>query len=59
MGLWLCQLLATLCVALSLALITLGGSNPTGGFHFLTLSFGRPHSNYGACFWIWLSYPVM
>jgi hypothetical protein len=31
-----CQMLATLCVASSL---TLGGSEPTGGFHLGTLSF--------------------
>jgi hypothetical protein len=42
MGLWMCQLLATSCVDLSLALFALGGSNPSGGFRLQTLSIGRP-----------------
>jgi hypothetical protein len=33
------QMLATLCMALSLTLVALGGSDPTGGFHLGTLSF--------------------
>jgi hypothetical protein len=37
-----CQLLATLCVSLFLALFALGGANPTDGFCLRTLSFGRP-----------------
>jgi hypothetical protein len=47
MGHWMRQLLATLCVASSLALVALGGSNLTGWFHLRTLSFGRPHGNHG------------
>jgi hypothetical protein len=42
MGLWMCQLLATPCVASSHALVALGSSNPTSGFHLSTLSIGRP-----------------
>jgi hypothetical protein len=38
------QLLATLCVTSSLALVALGGSDPAGGFHLQTLSFGIPHA---------------
>jgi hypothetical protein len=37
-----CQLLATLCVALSLAMFALGGADPTGGLFLRTLSIGRP-----------------
>jgi hypothetical protein len=37
-----CQLLATLYVALSLALFALGGADPTGGFCLRTVSFSRP-----------------
>jgi hypothetical protein len=37
-----CQLLATLCAALSLTLFALGGADLTGGFCLRTLSFGRP-----------------
>jgi hypothetical protein len=37
-----CQLLATLCVALSLALFALGGADPTGGFCLRNLSFSKP-----------------
>jgi hypothetical protein len=44
------QLLATLYVALSLILVALGGSDPTGGFYLQTLSFGRPHDNRGTHF---------
>jgi hypothetical protein len=50
MGPWIRQLLDTLCVTSSLALVALGGSDLTGGFHLGTLSFGRPHGNYGAYF---------
>jgi hypothetical protein len=32
MGLWVCQLLATLSVTLSLALFALGGADLTSGF---------------------------
>jgi hypothetical protein len=32
MGLWMRQLLATLYVASSIALVALGGSDPVGGF---------------------------
>jgi hypothetical protein len=35
-------MLATLYVALSLALFALGGADSTGGFYLRTLSFGRP-----------------
>jgi hypothetical protein len=41
------QLLATLCVILSLTLIALGISDLTSRFHLRTLSFGRPLGNYG------------
>jgi hypothetical protein len=34
--------LATLCIALSLALFSLGGVDPTGGFCLRTLSYSRP-----------------
>jgi hypothetical protein len=36
------QLLATLCVTSSLALVTLGGSNSAFGFRLRTMSFNRP-----------------
>jgi hypothetical protein len=50
MGLQMHQLLATICVASSLALVALGNTDPTGGFHLRTLSFGRPHDNRGTHF---------
>jgi hypothetical protein len=50
MGQRVCQLLAILCVFLSIALVALGGSDPIGGFCLWTLSFGRPHDNRGAHF---------
>jgi hypothetical protein len=50
MGHWVRQILAILCVASSLALVALDGSDPTGGFHLRTLSFGRPHDNRGTRF---------
>jgi hypothetical protein len=50
MGLWMGQLLATLCVASSLALVALGGSDLSGGFCLRILSFGRPHGNHGTHF---------
>jgi hypothetical protein len=34
MGLWMCQLVATLCVASPLILVALGGSDPLTGFAF-------------------------
>jgi hypothetical protein len=37
-----CQLQATLCVTLSLALFALGGSDPTGEFFLRTLSLAGP-----------------
>jgi hypothetical protein len=37
-----CQLLATLCVALSLAFIALGGVDPISKFCLRTLSFAGP-----------------
>jgi hypothetical protein len=45
MGYQMCQLLATLCVASSLAL---GSSNPYSGFCLQTLSFSRPLAIEGA-----------
>jgi hypothetical protein len=42
------QMLAIVCVALSLALVALGCSDPTGVFHLGTLSFCRPLGNHGA-----------
>jgi hypothetical protein len=50
MGLRMHQLLVTLCVASSLALVAQGGFEPTSGFHLRTLSFGRPHDNRGTHF---------
>jgi hypothetical protein len=50
MGLEMHQLLATLCVALSLDMVALGGSVSTGVFHLQTLIFGRPLGNCGARF---------
>jgi hypothetical protein len=41
------QLLATLCVASSLALVALDDSNPCSGFQLQTLSFSRPPSYRG------------
>jgi hypothetical protein len=41
MGPYVCPLLATLCVALSLTLFALGGVDPTEGFYIQTLSFSR------------------
>jgi hypothetical protein len=45
-----CQLEATPCVALSLALFVVGDSDPTGGFHLRNLSVGRPLGNRGTRF---------
>jgi hypothetical protein len=42
MGLRVCQLLGTLCIVLSLALIALGGTDSTDGFCLRTLSFSCP-----------------
>jgi hypothetical protein len=44
----MCQLLATLCVALSIALFTLGGANLTGGFCLQTMIFSRPTTILGS-----------
>jgi hypothetical protein len=41
MGHRMCQLLATLCVASSLALTALGGSDLPSEFHLRTLCFSR------------------
>jgi hypothetical protein len=49
-GLGLRQLLATLCVTLSLTLFALGGADLAGGFCLRTLSFGRPMPNRGTYF---------
>jgi hypothetical protein len=50
MGLRMCHLLATLCVASSLVLVALGGSDPISGFCLRILSFGKPLGNCGAHF---------
>jgi hypothetical protein len=42
MGPLVYQLLATLCVVLSLTLFALSGADLTGGFCLRTLSFSRP-----------------
>jgi hypothetical protein len=42
MGPQVCQLLATLCVSLSLTLFAMGSGDPTGRFYLRTLSFSRP-----------------
>jgi hypothetical protein len=42
MGLGMSQLLATPFVASFLALVALGGSDPSGGFRLRTLSIGGP-----------------
>jgi hypothetical protein len=49
MGPRVCQLLATLCVTLSLTLFDLGGIDLTSGFCLRTLSFGNcgAHFEYG------------
>jgi hypothetical protein len=44
------HMLATLCVTSSLAMVALGGSDPTCGFHLVTLSIGRSLGNHGAHF---------
>jgi hypothetical protein len=36
------QLLATPCVTSSIALVALGGSDPSSGFYLRTLGFRRP-----------------
>jgi hypothetical protein len=45
-----CQLLATPCVALSLALISLDYLDSSGSFLLRTLSVYSPLNNCGACF---------
>jgi hypothetical protein len=55
----MCQMLATLCVVLSLALVALGGTDPTGGFHLGTLSFGKPLGNRGAHLGYNFPYPML
>jgi hypothetical protein len=50
MGLQMRQLLTTPCVALSLTLVALGGSDLSGRFRLRTLSIGRHHDNRGARF---------
>jgi hypothetical protein len=49
-GIKKCQLLPIPCVTSSLALIALGGCDPSGGFHLTTLHVGRPLGNRGAHF---------
>jgi hypothetical protein len=44
------QLLATLCVALSVVLFARGNADPTGGFCLQTLSCWQDHNNLGAQF---------
>jgi hypothetical protein len=50
MGLQMRQLLATLYLTSSRALVALGGSDPTSGFCLRTLSFDRPLDSHGAHF---------
>jgi hypothetical protein len=50
MGPRVCQLLATLCVALSHTPFVLGDTDQTGGFCLRTLSFGRPMTIMGLVF---------
>jgi hypothetical protein len=52
------QLLATLCVILSLALFAQGGTDSASGFCLRTLSGSRPTTIMGM-FWIQFSYPVL
>jgi hypothetical protein len=47
MGPQMHQMLATLCVTLSLALVALGSSDPTGRFHLGTLSVAGFSANVG------------
>jgi hypothetical protein len=47
MGPWVYQLLATLCVVLSLTLFALSGADLTGGFCLRTLSFSSPWQSCG------------
>jgi hypothetical protein len=44
------QLQMTLCVASTLALVAVGGSDPTRWVHLRTLCFGRLHDNHGTRF---------
>jgi hypothetical protein len=48
MGSQVRKLLATLRVALSLALFALGGTDPAGGFCLRTLSYSRPTTIVGS-----------
>jgi hypothetical protein len=53
-------MLATLCVALSLALFAMGGADPTGGFCLRTLSFAGPSAIMGPVWdMIVISYAVI
>jgi hypothetical protein len=47
MGPQMRQMLATVCVALSLALVALGSSDSTSGFHLGTLSVAGPSTIVG------------
>jgi hypothetical protein len=53
------QLLATLCVTLSLALVALRGSGPTRWVLPLNLELWQTPQQSWDPFWIWLLYPVM
>jgi hypothetical protein len=46
----MCQMLATLCVASSLTLVALGGSNLIGKFRLGTLSIAGPSAIMGSIF---------
>jgi hypothetical protein len=53
------QLLATLCVTLSLALVALRGSGPTRWVLPLNPELWQTPRQSWDPFWIWLPYPVM
>jgi hypothetical protein len=53
------QLPATLCVASSLALVALGGSDPTRWVLPSNLELWQTPQQSWDLFWIWLPYPVM
>jgi hypothetical protein len=59
MGHRVCQLLATLCVASSLALLALGGSDPTRWVLPLNPKLWQSPRQLWDLFWIWLWYPTM
>jgi hypothetical protein len=57
MGHQMRQLLVTLCVASSLALVVLGGSDPSSGFHLQTLNLSMPPQPLRGPLGIWLCIP--